>query len=207
MEKVILKLHNFKIEIDTKTLININKLEIKENTIAGLYAPTGSGKTTLLNAVAGFLPAENMKISGSMELEREPKIGYVFQKPVLLEGKSVKKNLLIALKKENQKSEIADEWIEKLHLHKVENQAVKVLSGGERQRVCIARALCIKPEFILFDEPFSSQDKEEAENIIKIIKQEKKERKICGIVVSHNLEKLKEISDFILTKEQLLENE
>lgn len=199
MDKIILKIQDLSINLKQRNLIHIKELVLKEKQIIGIYAPNGSGKSTLLNVIAKLSLPEDFEVKGEIEIQSD--VSYVFQKPVLIESKSVEKNILISLNSVDDKTEKKDlcrKWIQFLDLTSVMNKKVKNLSGGERQRVCIARAFASKSKLMLLDEPFASQDEENSKRILGLLKEEKEKNALSAILVSHDLEKLKKICDFIV---------
>ncbi len=146
--------------------------EARDGGITCLLGPSGCGKSTLLNAIAGLekLDAGKIEFRGSGSgfhgsedsATRNPKLGYVFQDPRLLNWKRVDGNMIFAFKGMNVPRA---EWQGRLHkyldlvgLADFRRQYPLFLSGGMRQRVGLARALAIEPEVLLMDEPFSKLD-------------------------------------------------
>ena len=145
--------------------------EARESGITCLLGPSGCGKSTLLNAIAGLETLDQGKIefqgadasSPNSKLEtRNPKLGYVFQDPRLLNWKRVEGNMIFALKGMNvprgEWQARLDKYIDLVGLTDFRRQYPLYLSGGMRQRVGLARALAIEPEVLLMDEPFSKLD-------------------------------------------------
>ncbi|SMP23401.1 putative ABC transport system ATP-binding protein [Algoriphagus winogradskyi] len=172
---------------------------------------SGSGKTTLLNLLAGLLKPETGEIllSGKnlatlngqeLDLFRGKEIGIVFQKPHLLAALNVKENLQMAhffSKKEGQNIE---ELLGELELAAKAKSSVLTLSEGEAQRVSIARALANKPKLILADEPTSSLDDQNAENVIKLLKTQAAKIGAALIIVTHDQRVKSHIANFVEVK-------
>jgi len=149
----------------TEVLSNIN-LKIEEGEFVAIVGFTGSGKTTLVNLINGLIKPT----SGEVLFKGEPVVGtshergVIFQNYSLLPWLSVFQNVAMAVKeafpKEN-KSEIknrVESYVEMVGLTHAINKRPKELSGGMRQRVAVARALAMKPEMIIMDEPLGALD-------------------------------------------------
>ena len=143
---------------------------IPQKGITVLFGPSGCGKTTLLRCVAGLERARGLVHIGSeiwQDDERkifrptyERSLGYVFQEASLFAHLSVEKNLTFGLERTkvpDGKERLA-EAVELLGIGHLLTRRVTELSGGERQRCAIARALCLRPEILLMDEPFGALD-------------------------------------------------
>jgi ABC-type nitrate/sulfonate/bicarbonate transport system ATPase subunit len=129
-----------------------------------LVGPSGCGKSTILNILAGVLTPD----AGEIRIDCQPldrgrhRIGYVFQRPRLLNWKTVQQNVEFALKadglgKEASRSR-AREALALVGLEQFASEYPLALSGGMQQRVAIARALALEPQILLMDEPFSHLD-------------------------------------------------
>lgn len=181
-----------------KILKNIN-LEIKKNNILGISGVSGSGKTTLLNIISGLLNLDkgSVLIDGvAIDLNKTNLTGlfsYVPQNNLLIDGSLVDN---IALGQENNELDIIkiNKILKILNLDKLINSFPDKLytdvgkngaklSGGQAQRICIARALYFDRKILILDEPTSSLDKENEEEILDYLKKLKSELSI--IIVSH----------------------
>ena len=204
MEKLILEIQNLSVNIKQRSLLKIKKLQLYEKQIMGIYSPNGSGKTTLLNLIAGCSISKEFEVKGNI-INNTP-VSYVFQKPVLIESRDVEKNIFMTLnsiENKEKKQDLCRKWIQLLGLDSISKKKVKNLSGGERQRFCIARAFASNQKLMLLDEPFASQDKNNAAKIIDLLIHEKETKDFSAIIVSHDLEKLKKLCDFIITEKDL----
>src|SRR5919198_3292438 len=140
-------------------------LSVEEGKFVSIVGPSGCGKSTLLNIIAGIEPYDN----GSVEVSprrgtpmHDPRIGYVFQSPRLLNWLTAAGNIEFALEAQKVPSQ---QWqgrvtrqLEMVGLGGEERNYPLKLSGGMQQRVAIARALAIEPDILLMDEPFSHLD-------------------------------------------------
>lgn len=140
-------------------------LVAKDEHFTCILGTSGSGKSTLLNCIAGLLDLDAGELSFSdvdNPTDGRPSISYVFQEPRVLNWKTVKENLEFGMKgmgiPEEEWDRRAEEYLELVGIEEFANQHPLYLSGGQRQRVSIARALCIEPDVLLMDEPFSALD-------------------------------------------------
>ena len=131
---------------------------------AALVGPSGCGKSTILNIVAGLLESDagEIRIDGQRLSRRTHRIGYVFQKPRLLNWRTVVQNVEFGLRADGvpaaERAERARHVLGLVGLDGFAGEYPLSLSGGMQQRVAIARALAIEPQILLMDEPFSHLD-------------------------------------------------
>jgi ABC-type bacteriocin/lantibiotic exporter with double-glycine peptidase domain len=206
--------------LDNKRMVlsNVN-LEIKKNSVIGIFGENGSGKSTILNVITGLLDPSNgyVKLDGAdIKNFRESYhsiIGYVTQKTYLTDD-SVVENIIFG--KEEHKRDIKrfDKAIELSRLKEViENLPQKErtligerglrLSGGQQQRIGIARALYKNPQILIFDEATSALDAESESEILFSSVISQKLAKII-IIVSHNKEIFKLCDEVYFMKNGLL---
>ncbi|KAB1069181.1 ABC transporter ATP-binding protein [Tamlana haliotis] len=152
-------------ENETEVLSNIN-LTIEEGEFVAIVGFTGSGKTTLVNLINGLI----QPTSGEVLFKGEPVVGtshergVIFQNYSLLPWLTVAQNIFMAVKeafpKKSKKelNDIVKNFVEMVGLSHAINKRPNELSGGMRQRVAVARALAMKPEMIIMDEPLGALD-------------------------------------------------
>ena len=125
---------------------------------------SGCGKSTILNIIAGLTAPDSgqVLVDDRQQDSARIRIGYVFQKPRLLNWRSVRENVSFALKAAGapapEARERARHYLNLVGLAQFEDEFPLALSGGMQQRVAIARALAIEPDLLLMDEPFSHLD-------------------------------------------------
>jgi putative spermidine/putrescine transport system ATP-binding protein len=182
-------------------------LEVAEAELVTLLGPSGCGKTTILRTVGGFLTAdEGQVILGGKDItnlppERRP-TAMVFQNYNLWPHMTVFENLAFGLKlRKVPRTTIEDEITQALALFSLEGNEKKYpsqLSGGQQQRVATARALILKPEILLMDEPFSALDAKIRVQMREELKRIQMELKITVLFVTHDQEEAMSISDRIV---------
>jgi ABC-type sugar transport system ATPase subunit len=162
-----------------------------------LLGPTGSGKTVLLESIAGLhhITSGQVWIKGqdvtSLNLERR-RVGFAFQDYALYRHLSVRDNISFGLMWRNKKSReierAINEVVELLHLEELLKKRPASLSGGESQKIALARAIAIKPNLLLLDEPLSSVDAGTKEEYEGELKELHNRLKLPTIHVTHNFE-------------------
>lgn len=222
-EKKIVEVKNLKKQYgDNVILKNIN-LYIDKGEVVSLIGPSGSGKSTILRCIAdlGSITSGEILIEGNnltdknvdkkIKKEMLLKTGMVFQTFNLFPHMSVRNNIVRTLKlvknMNTEKAEsLAKEMLSLVGLSDKINNYPNELSGGQKQRVAIARALALKPDIMLFDEPTSALDPELVKEVLDIIRK-LKSQKITMLIVSHEMNFVREISDrvIIMEKGEILE--
>ncbi|MFH4967222.1 ABC transporter ATP-binding protein [Gaetbulibacter sp. M240] len=152
-------------EFATEVLSNIN-LSIEEGEFVAIVGFTGSGKTTLINLINGLLTPTKGEVlfKGKPVLGTSHERGVIFQNYSLLPWLTVGQNVFMAVKeafpkeKRSVLQEMVKEYVDMVNLTPAIHKRPKELSGGMRQRVAVARALSMKPEMILMDEPLGALD-------------------------------------------------
>lgn len=175
-----------------KVLYSDFNLTIEPGEFVVLGGKSGCGKTTLLNMIgslekpdAGTITYNGKDIfsRGYQRKYLQNDVSFLFQNFALVENKTVRQNLALVQKKQ-QSDYTMESALEFVGLTDVLNQKVYQLSGGEQQRVAMARVLMKKSSLVLADEPTGSLDKENADNIIRLLKELNKQGKTI-IMVTH----------------------
>ncbi|MDG2436113.1 MAG: ABC transporter ATP-binding protein, partial [Polaribacter sp.] len=141
-------------------------LKIEEGEFVAIVGFTGSGKTTLVNLINGLLAPTSGEVlfKGESVIGTSHERGVIFQNYSLLPWLTVEQNVFMAVKEAfPQKSKlelktIVSDYVEMVSLTPAMHKRPKELSGGMRQRVAVARALAMKPEMIIMDEPLGALD-------------------------------------------------
>lgn len=182
-------------------------LDIKKGEIFGIIGRSGAGKSTLLRCLNGLegynegtitVMGKEIKNLNQMELRKlRSDMGMIFQGFNIMNSKNVYDNVALPLQIWKKDKKYIDKKVrELLNLVGLENKAKsypRELSGGQKQRVAIARALTLDPKILLCDEATSALDPETTKSILKLIQKINEELKITVVVVTHQMEVIKEI--------------
>ena len=157
---------------------------------------SGSGKTTLLNLIglleeptSGKILFDGVEITSRrdrLDFYRN-RVGFVFQNFALLDNKTVKENLTLVKRRHRQEGVTMEDALKKVGLIDKLNNKIYTLSGGEQQRVALARLYFKQCSLILADEPTGSLDKENATEVLKILRQLNSQKRTV-ILVTHDSE-------------------
>lgn len=201
------------LDVDIQKKLEFFELDIKFTVGNGLLAiqgMSGSGKTTILNCISGIKTADkghirlnnriffssndniNMKI-------KDRNVGYVFQNYALFPHMTVKENILFGVDKKHINYEKEMSYItDMMKIRHLMDKYPSEISGGEKQRVAFARAMIIRPDILLLDEPFSALDEDLKEDIYKDLLNIKKSQNIPIILITHNKNEAKILADKII---------
>jgi putative ABC transport system ATP-binding protein len=191
-----LEARNLSHSFDYLLFENVN-LEIKPKEKIAIVGSSGCGKSTLLHILSTFLKPQDgeVYINGKniyslKEKEliniRKKEIGIIFQFHYLFNTFSALENLEASALISEQ--EIDFRLLERLNVKDVINQNIQTLSGGQQQRVSIARVLTKKPKIIFADEPTGNLDKENAYEVIDVLKEYCDENSAALITVTHDMD-------------------
>ena len=200
--------------VDIEKDLGSFKLKVKfeqEDGIVGLLGQSGCGKSMTLRCIAGIVKPDKRKIisNGKVFFDSEKKInltpqqrniGFLFQNYALFPHMSVKQNIQLGIEKlsKEEKDEITKKYLKKFRLAGFEDRYPWQLSGGQQQRIALARALCLNPDILILDEPFSALDYHLRSNM---------ENELCEILkdfdgnvlfVTHDISEAYRISDDII---------
>jgi NitT/TauT family transport system ATP-binding protein len=187
-------------------LDNVN-FSVGNDEFVCLVGPSGCGKSTLLRIIAGLEKSDSGRIlfHGQPIAHPTPKIAMVFQLFGLLPWKTALENVELPLEvlgfEKEKRIHIAEEYLKMVGLEGFENTYPHDLSGGMKQRVGIARALALKPEVLLMDEPFSSLDELTAKTLRELVLDIWRNPTLptnTFIMVSHNVEEAVFMADKVI---------
>lgn len=193
-------------------------MSIKPKTVTALIGPSGCGKSTFLRSINRM--HENIpgaRVEGRLELDGQDlyganvdpvgvrrQIGMVFQRPNPFPTMSIYDNVIAGMKLNNKRASKAefDDTVERslrgANLwNEVKDRLEKPgsgLSGGQQQRLCIARAIAVRPDVLLMDEPCSALDPISTLAIEDLINELKNDYTI--VIVTHNMQQAARVSDF-----------
>ncbi len=189
-----------------RKVVNEVSIKVQQGEVVGLLGPNGAGKTTTFYMIVGMIKAnrgniflDNANISKKAMYKRARMgIGYLPQEASIFRKLTVSENVLAIL--ETQKMSAKErkkrmrELLCELHVDHLEKSLGYTLSGGERRRVEIARALAIRPDFILLDEPFAGVDPIAVEDIQSII-HELRKNGLGVLITDHSVRETLRITD------------
>ncbi|MHC1598029.1 MAG: phosphate ABC transporter ATP-binding protein PstB [Candidatus Methanofastidiosia archaeon] len=187
-------------------------MRIYKNKVTAFIGPSGCGKSSLIRClnrmndlidnarVSGEIKLDGKDINSMSEVSLRKKVGMVFQKPNPFPA-SIYDNVAYGPKLHGIKNNL-DELVERNikaaalwdEVGDILDKNALDLSGGQQQRLCIARALAIEPEVILFDEPCSALDPistARIEDLIEVLK-----KKYTIVIVTHNMQQAARVSDY-----------
>lgn len=211
MSETILKLNHVTKSYDQNVIFSDLSLEVKKGEVVVILGPSGCGKSTLLRCINGLEKIQEGDIlledefishqSKQMPFIRQ-KIGMVFQSYELFPHLDVLHNIILGPTKAQgrDKSEAikeAERLLARVGLLDKKKAYPRQLSGGQKQRVAIVRALCMKPEILLFDEVTAALDPEMVREVLDVILSLAKEGSTM-VIVTHEMEFARAIADRII---------
>ncbi|MGO4439228.1 ABC transporter ATP-binding protein [Rhizobium sp. RAF56] len=168
---------------------------VEQNEFVCLVGPSGCGKTTVLRLILGLDHA----FQGSIRLpgRKAPRIGMMFQEPVLLPWRTVEENVRLAVPKELRGKNL--DWLfDALGLSSMRAFYPGELSLGLARRAALARALAVEPDLLILDEPFVSLDEATARQLRFLLLDIWTEHPTTVVMVTHNLEEAMLLADRIV---------
>jgi lipoprotein-releasing system ATP-binding protein len=196
------KSYNVGLSTETKVLHDID-LTLAQGEFVALIGPSGSGKSTLLNIIglldrptAGrlFIHGDDTSTlsEGALTRLRGHTIGFVFQYHLLISAFTALENVMMPLVTDRgfssrQIEERAMELLGEVGLEAVANNLATNMSGGQQQRVAVARALAMKPDLVLADEPTGNLDTKSADDVFALMRRENQRHGTSFLVVTHNM--------------------
>ncbi len=181
-------------------------LHVAKGEFVAVMGPSGSGKTTLLNCISCYIPFDKSETSpGSITLGgtklaglrpdalakiRNTQIGFVFQDFMLLDGLTIRENILVpriiqgAVEKDAEM--LADELVSLFGIKHIMEKYPAEISGGEKQRAAVARSLINNPLIILADEPTGNLDSKSSRAVIEAFGNAKEKMDATIFMVTHD---------------------
>lgn len=176
-------------------------LQVEKGKFVAVMGPSGSGKTTLLNCISCYIPSDSGSILlGDMELARlgeealaqirNQQLGFVFQDFLLLDGLTVRENILLPAiiggRINSQVEERANQLCDVFGIGHIQDKYPAEISGGEKQRTAVARSLINRPLLILADEPTGNLDSKSSRAVIRSFEQAKTSLEATIFMVTHD---------------------
>ena len=186
-------------------------LNVPTGELVALLGPSGSGKTTLLRIIAGLesCDAGSVLFHGEDTTERhvrERQVGFVFQHYALFRHMTVFENIAFGLRvrpravrpSEREIRERVHELLNLVQLDWLADRYPSQLSGGQRQRIALARALAVRPQVLLLDEPFGALDAKVRKELRRWLRRLHDEVHITSVFVTHDQEEALEVADRVV---------
>ncbi len=213
-----------------KTAVRSVSFSMKTGQITGLLGPNGAGKTTTFYMIVGFIQPNggavylDHHVLSSLPMYKRARLGiaYLPQEPSVFRKLTVEQNVMAILETrpdldKKARKDLLEQLLIEFGIEKIRKQFAFTLSGGERRRTEIARALAIKPKFLLLDEPFAGIDPI-AVHEIKGIVRKLSDKGIGVLITDHNVRDTLDITheahiihqgEILVsgTKEQILQSE
>ncbi len=194
-----------------KIVLDGFSLEIPDGETTVVIGYSGTGKSVALKHIVGLLEPDSgsVEVDGQVvhELDREglvslrSSVGFVFQFAALFDSMTVRENIVLGLKRQGLPNREIDERLqESLALVDMDGTDDKYpieLSGGMRKRIGIARAIALKPRYILYDEPTSGLDPVTSAVINKLMIRAREKLGVTGLVVTHDMSSAYAVGDRI----------
>ena len=196
-----------------KSILRGISLDIKDGESVAIIGKSGIGKSVLLKHVIGLLSPDSGEVWVDDNLinslsfrklqEIRSQMGMVFQFGALFDSMTVRENISLALHKLTKMSEeeITDRIYKSLAEVGMENSESLMpseLSGGMKKRVGIARAIAIKPKYLLYDEPTTGLDPVMTDSINRLIRKFQKEDHITSIMVTHEIRTVDDVATRVI---------
>ena len=197
---------------DKQVLFNISGLFEKGKTNLVIGA-SGTGKSVLLKCLVGLLKPDKGNVlfndrdftNGSKKLisEIRREIGMLFQGGALFDSKNVEENVMFPLNilsklKKDEKIERVNHCLKLVGLENINDKMPSELSGGMKKRVGIARAIAVRPKYILYDEPTTGLDPVMTDSINKLISKLHTLENVTSIIVTHDMRTVYDVTDRVL---------
>ncbi len=206
--EVLISVNNLEKKFNGVTALKSVSADIKKGEVVVMIGPSGSGKSTFLRCLnlleiptSGTITFNGVDITDknvNINVHRQ-KMGMVFQHFNLFPHMTILKNMIIAPMKLQKKSEAeataeAMRLLERVGLANRAQAYPSQLSGGQKQRIAIVRALCMKPDVMLFDEPTSALDPEMVGEVLDVMKELANDN-MTMVVVTHEMGFAREVGD------------
>jgi phospholipid/cholesterol/gamma-HCH transport system ATP-binding protein len=197
-QEAIVSFKNVYLAFGGKEILKNLSFNVYPNEIVCIAGPSGSGKSTILKLISGLLSPDSGEI-----IVRAKKLGMAFQYPALFNSMTIWENVALALQETTNLSyeEIdkrVKEVLKMVGLENTETMYPEEFSGGMQKRASIARALVLKPEIILYDEPSTGLDPATAFKLESDMIRLKDQIGITSIIVTHDVNTIEHVSDRIM---------
>jgi len=193
-----------------QTVLKGINLEVAEGETLSVLGRSGTGKSVLLKLIIGLHTPDSgsIRVKGE-EVTKLPlkelnevrkKVGFLFQQAALYDSLTIEENIAFPLRRhskmsDNERSKHVRELLASVGMEQDAQKLPAELSGGMQKRVGLARALALEPDILLFDEPTAGLDPITAAEIDDLILRLQKERRMTLVVVTHDIQSARAVSD------------
>jgi sulfate transport system ATP-binding protein len=202
-----IQVSNVSKSFDSFLAIDDISLEVPTGSLVALLGPSGCGKSTLLRMVAGLEAIDRGRVvingrDATRLSVQDRQVGFVFQHFALFKHRSVRRNIAFGLElrgwPREQVRQRVEELLDLVQLQGYGHRYPSQLSGGQRQRVSLARALAVKPDVLLLDEPFSALDAKVRKELRAWLRNLQEGTGVTTVIVTHDQEEAMEVADTIV---------
>jgi tungstate transport system ATP-binding protein len=192
----VVQLAGIRVAYGGSVVLEVSELEVQAGEILAVIGPNGSGKSTLLRVI-GLLEAPaagEVRFKGEVAgknrvLQARRRMATVFQDPLLVDA-TVFDNVALGLRFRQAAPPAIEPqvqaWLERFGIAPLARRQARTLSGGEAHRTALARALVLRPELLLLDEPFSALDQPTREALISELARILREERMTTVLVTHD---------------------
>lgn len=203
MAEAVISLRQLNITFGTHTVLDNIDLDVYKGETLAVLGPSGTGKSTVLRSMIGLLEPDGGQIfiqgedvSGLDEdgwNRLRMKMGMVFQYSAMFDFLTVGENVAFGLRQHTDKSDeeiqgIVTQMLDLVGLPGTQDLYPAELSGGMKKRVGLARAIAVKPEIVLYDEPTAGLDPIMSRNISRLIKKTQEQLHVTSVLVTHDMQ-------------------
>ena len=209
-----IKIRHLKKVFGTKEVLKDVNLDIIDEKITYILGLSGQGKSTIIKHIVGLLkPTSGEIIVDGVDVakadiktlyEIRKRIGFTFQEGALFDSMNIYDNVAFPLREHTKlkEEEIKKKVFQTLEMVGLEPKRVAYLyphelSGGMRKRAATARAIILKPKYVLYDEPTSGLDPIISDRITRMIESLTREHKMTSVVISHDLKETFKSADYV----------
>jgi phospholipid/cholesterol/gamma-HCH transport system ATP-binding protein len=207
-----IKIVNLHKSFNKKKILTGVNLDIYKNETFVIIGGSGTGKSVLVKHIVGLLKPDKgdiivdgesiVNMSKKEIIKFVRKFGYVFQGAALFDSMNIEKNIRFGLERfydysEERMKNIVKEVLYQVGLEGIEKKMPSELSGGMKKRVAVARAIALRPEILIYDEPTTGLDPVLSDSISNLMINVKKEYNITSIVITHDMKNAYKTADRI----------
>lgn len=207
-----IRLSNISKSFGDHTVLDGFSLDVADGGVTTVIGPSGSGKSTALKLVIGLIRPDAGEVyvddvrvdrlEGDALYDLRRQVGFVFQFAALFDSMTIADNVAMGLRRagklsEKEIGERVRESLSLVDLDGVEEKFPNELSGGMRKRAGVARAVALRPRYLLYDEPTTGLDPVTVTMIDRLILRMSEELGVTSLVITHDLESAYRISDHL----------